>query len=59
MEILGIILLCVLAFIILGIGGWILKIVEYIFDFLFEGITNSLGCLFWILIIVILILGLC
>lgn len=60
MELIGIILLIVIGFVILGIGGWILEILSYIFDFLMTGFFKSFGCLFWIFVIlfVLYIIGL-
>ena len=58
MEAIGIILLAILLFIILGICGWIFKALGYIFEFLFDGCLNSIGCLFWVFIIIVILIGL-
>ena len=58
MEAIGIIFLGILLLIIFGIGGWILKLIGYFIEFLFDGCLNGLGCLFWIFIVIILILSL-
>lgn len=57
MEIVGIILLLIIAFIVLGLLGWGLKGIGVIFDFLWEGCTTSFGCLFWVVIILLFILA--
>jgi hypothetical protein len=58
MEVIGIIILLVIAFIVLGLMGWGLKVLGWVFDFLWEGCSNSIGCLFWVFIILFLIIGL-
>ena len=58
MEVVGIILLLIIAFVVLGLLGWGLKGIGVIFDFLWEGCTTSIGCLFWVVIILLLIVGL-
>ena len=45
MVLIGIIFLGLLLFTGFGILGWILKLFEIVFDILFEGCLNSLGCL--------------
>lgn len=51
MEVLGIIILLIIAFIVLGLLGWGLKILGWVFDFLWEGCYTSIGCLFWVFVI--------
>ena len=58
MEVIGIILLLIIAFIVFGLLGWGLKGIGVIFDFLWEGCTTSIGCLFWVVIILLFIVGL-
>ena len=58
MEIVGIVILGIIAFILLGIGGWILKLLGYILEFLFDGFLNSIGCLFWVIVIILIIVNL-
>lgn len=43
--ILGIILLSIV-FIVLGLSGWLLKIIGNIFDFFVDGIGHGCGCIF-------------
>ena len=57
MEVVGIILLLIFAFIVLGLLGWGLKGIGVIFDFLWEGCTTSFGCLFWVVIILLFIVA--
>ena len=58
MELIGIIILVIIGFVILGIGGWFLEILGYIFEFLLEGFFKSIGCLFWIIIILLFLMSL-
>lgn len=58
MEIVGIVILGIVAFILFGIGGWILKFLGYILEFLFDGLLNSIGCLFWVIVIILIIVNL-
>lgn len=52
-EVICLILFIILIFIFLGIGGWILKFFEYIFQFLLDGFIQGLGCLIWIILIIL------
>lgn len=58
MEIVGIVILGIVVFILFGIGGWILKFLGYILEFLFDGLLNSIGCLFWVIVIILIIVNL-
>ena len=58
MEIVGIIVLVILAFVFFGLAGWVLKAFGWVFDFLQEGCSTSFGCLFWVFIALILLIGL-
>lgn len=59
MAILGIILLIIGAFVILGILGWIARAFSWSIEFLGEGVKNFFGCfltsIFWIAILLVLI----
>ncbi len=57
MEAIGIIILLIIAFIVLGLLGWGLKILGWVFDFLWEGCSTSIGCLFWVFVIFLIIIG--
>lgn len=58
MEILSAVILLVVAFFVLGLLGWGLKALGWVFDFLKEGCFTSMGCIFWVLIILFLLIGL-
>ena len=61
MEILfviGIIILLIVCFVAFGLLGWVLKALGVVFDFLQEGCSTSIGCLFWVFIILFLLIGL-
>ena len=58
MGIIGIIVLIVIGFIFFGLLGWCLKCLGYIFEFLLEGFFKSLGCLFWVVIIILILISL-
>jgi hypothetical protein len=58
MEVVGIIVLVILAFVFLGLLGWGLKALGWVFEFLQEGCSTSFGCLFWGLVAIGLLLGL-
>ena len=57
MEIVGIILLIILAFVFFGLAGWVLKALGVVFDFLQEGCSTSFGCIFWVIAAIVLLLG--
>jgi hypothetical protein len=37
--------------------GWGLKALGWVFEFLQEGCSTSFGCLFWVLVAIVLLLG--
>ena len=51
LTVIGIILLGLIVFVAAGLFGWLLELLKYIFQFLWLGITKSVGCLFWIFVI--------
>ena len=57
MEVVGIILLLIFAFVFLGLLGWGLKALGWVFEFLQECGSTSFGCLFWVLVAIVLLLG--
>ena len=57
LTVIGIIVLIILAFVCFGLLGWVLKAFGWVFDFLQEGCSTSLGCLFWVFIVLFLLLG--
>ena len=58
MEVIGIILLLILAFVFLGLLGWGLKALGWVFEFLKEGCSTSFGCLFWVFVAILILIGL-
>ena len=58
LTVIGIIVLIIIAFVCFGLLGWVLKAFGWVFDFLQEGCSTSLGCLFWVFIVLILLIGL-
>jgi len=58
MEAIGIILLLILAFVFFGLAGWVLKALGWVFDFLWEGCSTSIGCLFWVFVAILILIGL-
>lgn len=59
LTIIGFIVLGFIIFVGAGIFGWILELLGYVFEFLWEGFTKSLGCLFWVFIIFCILVVLC
>ena len=56
--IIGILLLIALTlFVGGGLLGWLLKCIEFIIDFLAEGCGTTMGCLFWVFIGFVLLIG--
>jgi hypothetical protein len=58
MEVIGIIFLLILAFVFFGLAGWVLKALGWVFEFLKEGCSTSFGCLFWVLVAILILIGL-
>ena len=50
MEIILVILGGLLLFAVFGLLGWVLKGLGVVFDFLWDGCSTSMGCLFWAVI---------
>lgn len=48
LTVIGIIVLIIFAFVFLGLAGWVLKGLGVVFNFLWEGCSTSIGCLFWV-----------
>lgn len=57
LAVIGIVALIALIFFGGGILGWILQAVGFIFEKLFEGCQTSFGCLFLVIVIRLLLLG--
>lgn len=58
MEIILLLILGGVLFVVFGIIGWGLKGLGLIFDFLMEGCSTTLGCLFWAILILFLLAAL-
>jgi len=58
MELLAILFLGFILFAAFGIGGWIVHLFEFVIDFLTDGCMHGIGCIFWIIIIIVLLIGL-
>lgn len=59
LTIIGLIILGFILFVSCSILGWILKLLGYVFEFLWEGFVKSLGCLFWVFVIFCLLIVFC
>ena len=57
LAVIGLVALIALIFFGGGILGWILQAVGFIFEKLFEGCQTSFGCLFLVIVIGLLLLG--
>ena len=57
LAVIGIIALIALIFFGGGILGWILQAVGYILEKLFEGCQTTFGCLFFVIVFGLLLLG--
>ena len=61
MEILlviGIIILLIVCFVAFGLLGWGLNALGVVFDFLQKGCSTSFGCLFWVFVANLILIGL-
>ena len=52
----GIILLGIVVFVFLGLAGWVLKAFGWVFEFLEEGCSTSVGCIFWVIVVILLLI---
>ena len=57
LGIIGLIFLGVIAFVGLGLLGWVLKLLGYVLEFLWDGCSTTIGCLFWAFIIIIVLMA--
>jgi len=53
MEILLIIIVIGLLFVVGGLGGWLLRAIFEVFSFLGEGCSNGIGCLLFIVFVIL------
>ena len=58
MGIIGIILVLFIIYVICSLLGWGAKLLDVIFDFLADGCSSSIGCLFWFFIIIVFLMAL-
>lgn len=59
LTILGIILILIIAFVVLGLIGWGIQALGFIGSFLGEGITGCIGCFvkfFWYILVIFIFL---
>ena len=58
MEVVGIIVIVIIALLLFSFLGWGLKIFGRVFEFLGKGCSTSFGCLFWVLVAIVFLIGL-
>lgn len=58
LSVIGIRILLIVCFVAFGFLGWVLKALSVVFEFLQEGCYTSIGCLFWVFIILFPLIGL-
>ena len=56
MEILLVIIVIGLLFVVGGLGGWLLRAIFEIFSFLGDGCSNGIGCLLFIVFVILCLL---
>ena len=57
MELIGFVILALIAFVVIGIFGHLMDLLGTIIEWLFDGCMNSIGCLFWVVIIVLILIS--
>ena len=57
MEIILIIIVCLFLFFGVGLLGWGMKILGYVFDFVAQGIRPGLGCLIIVFLLLLILLA--
>lgn len=57
MGLIGLFLLLIVIFVIMGLAGWVLKAFGWVYDFLMEGCSTSFGCLFWVITIIFFLMA--
>lgn len=58
LTIIGLIALIVLIFVGGSLLGWLIKGLEVVFSFLWDGCSSTLGCFFWVIAGIIIVLAL-
>jgi len=56
MEILLVIIVIGLLFVVGGLGGWLLRAIFEVFSFLGEGCSNGIGCLLFIVFVILCVI---
>ena len=57
MGIIGIILVLFFIYVLCSLLGWGAKLLDVVFDFLAEGCSSSVGCFFWIFILIVFLMA--
>ena len=58
LSVIGIRILLIVCFVAFGLLGWGLKALRWVFEFLQEGCSTSFGCLFWVFVAILILIGL-
>ena len=58
LSVIGIIILLIVCFVAFGLLGWGLNALGWVFEFLQEGCSTSFGCLFWVFVAILILIGL-
>jgi hypothetical protein len=58
LTIIGLIALIILLFVGGSLLGWVIKGLEVVFSFLLDGCSSTLGCIFWVIAGIIVMLAL-
>ena len=58
LSVIGIRILLIVCFVAFGLLGWGLKALRWVFEFLQEGCSTSFGCLFWVFVANLILIGL-
>ena len=58
LSVIGIKILLIVCFVAFGLLGWGLKALRWVFEFLQEGCSTSFGCLFWVFVAILILIGL-
>jgi hypothetical protein len=56
MEIILLFLVLIVLFVVGGLGGWLLRAIFEIFSFLGDGCSNGIGCLLFIVFVILCLL---
>ena len=56
MEIIILFLVLIVLFVVGGLGGWLLRAIFEIFSFLGDGCSNGIGCLLFIVFVILCVI---